>query len=92
MKLLNLILVMALFSSTIKAQTLEPKTSIYDVKINDINGKEINLESYKGKKILFDLTFRFGEPSTISNPFSKSVFSACFFFFLRCIIIGATVG
>lgn len=53
MKLFNLILVMALFSSSIKAQTLEPNKSLYDVKINDINGKEINLEDYKGKKILF---------------------------------------
>ena len=44
---------MTLFGTSIKAQTLEPKTSLYDIKINDINDTSINLKDYKGKKILF---------------------------------------
>ena len=44
---------MALFSTTMKGQTVEPKSSIYDISINDINGDPINLKEYKGKKILF---------------------------------------
>ncbi|CAM1370113.1 glutathione peroxidase [Tenacibaculum xiamenense] len=44
---------MTLFGTSIKAQTLEPKTSLYDIKISDINDKSIDLKDYKGKKILF---------------------------------------
>ncbi|SEB44260.1 glutathione peroxidase [Tenacibaculum sp. MAR_2009_124] len=44
---------MTLFGTSIKAQTLEPKTSLYDITISDINGKPIGLSEYKGKKILF---------------------------------------
>ena len=44
---------MALFGTSIKAQTLKPTTSIYDIKINDISGNSIDLNSFKGKKILF---------------------------------------
>ena len=44
---------MTLFGTSIKAQTLEPKTSLYDIKINDINNNPISLNDYKGKKILF---------------------------------------
>ncbi len=29
------------------------QTSVYDIKINDIDGKPIKLEDYKGKKIMF---------------------------------------
>lgn len=53
MKLLKLIVIMSIFSTSIKAQTLEPKTPIYDIEINDISGKKINLEEFRGKKILF---------------------------------------
>lgn len=53
MKVLNILLLMTLFSSAVKAQVLEPKSSIYDVKINDINGKPIDLAQFKGKKMLF---------------------------------------
>lgn len=35
------------------AQTKEPKTPIYDIKIDDVTGKDLNLEQYKGKKVLF---------------------------------------
>ena len=44
---------MTLFGTGLKAQTLEPKTSLYDVKINDLNNTPIDLSNYKGKKILF---------------------------------------
>ena len=50
---LKLFIIMSIFSSSVKAQTLEPKTSVYDIKINDINNKPIDLGIYKGKKILF---------------------------------------
>jgi len=44
---------MALFNTSIQAQTVEPNTSIYDIEINDINGDPIDLNTFKGKKILF---------------------------------------
>jgi glutathione peroxidase len=53
MNFLKLIMIMALFSTSMKGQTVEPKSSIYDISINDINGDPINLKEYKGKKILF---------------------------------------
>jgi len=46
-KLLKLILTILLTINMVKAQ------SIYDVKINDISGNPINLNDYKGKKMLF---------------------------------------
>lgn len=33
--------------------TKEPKTSIYDIKIDDISGNKINLTDFNGKKIMF---------------------------------------
>ena len=53
MNLIKIVIIMALFSSSMKGQTLEPKASIYEVNINNINGEPINLKEYKGKKILF---------------------------------------
>lgn len=50
---LKLFIIMSIFSSSVKAQTLEPKTSVYDISINDINNQPIDLAKYKGKKILF---------------------------------------
>ena len=34
MNLIKIVIIMALFSSSMKAQTLEPKASIYEVNIN----------------------------------------------------------
>ena len=53
MRFFKLFMIMTLFSTTIQAQTLEPKPTIYETSINDINGNPINLTDYKGKKILF---------------------------------------
>ncbi len=53
MNFFKLLFIMTLFNSTIKAQTLEPKSSIYNIEINNISGEPINLKDYKGKKILF---------------------------------------
>lgn len=44
---------MALFSFLGNAQTVAPNESLYDIKIEGIDGKELNLNQYKGKKILF---------------------------------------
>lgn len=35
------------------SKTAEPMENIYDIKINSIDGKRINLNDFKGKKILF---------------------------------------
>ena len=51
MTLFKLFIIMTLFNTAIQAQTLEPKSSIYDISIDDINGKPINLADYKGKKV-----------------------------------------
>lgn len=40
---------LSIFSTTKK----EPTKPIYDIKINSLTGKEINLSSFKGKNILF---------------------------------------
>jgi len=53
MKILKLITIMALFNFSTQAQNSTPTESIYDITINDINGKEISLKNYKGKKLLF---------------------------------------
>jgi len=45
-----------LTTSTTNAQTsktVEPMENIYDIKINSLDGKEIKLADFKGKKILF---------------------------------------
>jgi len=52
MKLLTLSLIMfSLFSKSPK--NTEPMESIYDIKINALNGDKINLSDYKDKYILF---------------------------------------
>lgn len=43
---------MALFNLTTNAQ-VSPKESIYNIKIEDVNGKQLDLNQFKGKKILF---------------------------------------
>ena len=50
-----LVLLRSMFTPKIISQdeSVMPKTSIYDYKAKLINGKEISLEKYKGKKILF---------------------------------------
>lgn len=53
MNLIKTILIMSLFNFNLKAQTVTPNTSLYDIKINDIKGQTIDLSTFKGKKILF---------------------------------------
>ena len=53
MKTLKITLLMALFSFLGNAQTVAPNESLYDIKIEGIDGKQLNLNQYKGKKILF---------------------------------------
>lgn len=53
MKILKITLIMALFNFFGNAQTLAPKESLYDIKIEGIDGKLLDLKQYKGKKILF---------------------------------------
>ena len=60
---------------TIVITNLNATNSYYTNGLNDL----LYVRIKEGNLLLFDLTFRFGEPSTISNPFSKSVFSVCFF-------------
>lgn len=50
----TILLFAIMFSIFSKAQTLkDPSASIYDVKINTLDGKPLDLNSFKGKKILF---------------------------------------
>ena len=44
---------MELFSFLRNAQTVTPNESLYDIKIKGIDEKLLNLNEYKGKKILF---------------------------------------
>lgn len=53
MKTLKITLLMALFSFLGNAQTVAPNTSLYNIKIKGIDGKVLDLNQYKGKKILF---------------------------------------
>lgn len=53
MRTLKITLLMALFNFFGNAQTVTPKESLYDIKIEDINGKLLDLNQYKGMKILF---------------------------------------
>ena len=53
MKTLKITLIMALFNFFGNAQTTAPKESLYDIKIDQIDGKLLDLSQYKGKKILF---------------------------------------
>ena len=38
---------------SLNSQTMKTNSILYSIKINSINGSEINLKDYKGKKILF---------------------------------------
>ena len=53
MKILKITILMTLFSFLAKAQTKEPKESLYEIRIEGIEGTELNLKQYQGKKILF---------------------------------------
>lgn len=53
MRTLKITLLMALFSFLGNAQTVTPKESLYDIKIEGIDGKDLDLNQYKGKKVLF---------------------------------------
>lgn len=54
MNTVKIFLIMALFSFSGKAQTVAPKESLYDIKIEGIDGKNLDLNQFKGKKILFE--------------------------------------
>lgn len=54
MKLLKFILICSIMSWTTSIKTQEnKKMSIYNIKINDLDGNPINLEKFKGKYLLF---------------------------------------
>ena len=53
MKFIKLVLIIVFFNHSINGQVEKEKSSIYDIKLVGIDGKDINLEQYKGKKILF---------------------------------------
>ena len=54
MKLLKFILICSIMSWTTTIKTQEnKKMSIYNIKINDLDGNPINLEKFKGKYLLF---------------------------------------
>lgn len=46
------IIVLSLFFLAIRFVSLTAQTSFYDLKVNDINGKEFDFSSLKGKKVL----------------------------------------
>lgn len=48
---LKILIMCSLFSCT--ASFTDAQESIYEIQINSINGKKINLSDYKGKKMLF---------------------------------------
>jgi glutathione peroxidase len=49
--LIALVALTVVFSSTQKAQAMAP-TSLYDITVKDIHGKDVSLSSYKGKALL----------------------------------------
>ena len=54
MKLLKFILICSIMSWSTSIKTKEnKKMSVYDIKINDLDGNPINLEKFKGKYLLF---------------------------------------
>ena len=54
MKLLKFILICSIMSWTTTIKTQEnKKMSVYNIKINDLDGNPINLEKFKGKYLLF---------------------------------------
>ena len=44
---------MALFNFSGNAQVVSPNESLYDLEIKDINGEKLDLQQFKGKKLLF---------------------------------------
>ncbi len=53
MRTLKITIIMALFTFLGNAQVVNPNKSIYDIKIEGIDGGTIDLNQYRGKKILF---------------------------------------
>ncbi len=53
MKILKVLLVMGLFKMTVPNDSNGAKQSIYDLKIDGIDGVALDLNQFKGKKILF---------------------------------------
>jgi len=53
MRTLKTLLLMTLFGFFGNAQTVLPNESLYNIEIKGINGEVLELEQYKGKKILF---------------------------------------
>jgi glutathione peroxidase len=53
MKQIISVICIFLITNQINSQTMDSNATLYSVKINSISGSEINLEDYKGKKILF---------------------------------------
>jgi len=53
MRTLTIILIMMFLSFFTNAQEVILKQSLYDIKIEGIQGKPLDLKQYKGKKILF---------------------------------------
>lgn len=52
--IISLMIILTIFgSSSAEAQKKKPNSSIYDIKIKDINGDNLDLNKFKGKKILF---------------------------------------
>ncbi len=50
---LSILVIMALFSFLSNSETVSPNQSLYDIEIKGIDGKKLDLNQYKGKKILF---------------------------------------
>ena len=50
---MNLLMALVLFNQTVNGQDVNDKLSIYDIELVGVDGKEVNLKQYKGKKILF---------------------------------------
>lgn len=53
MYLIKIFVIMALFNFNGNLQVVTPLESLYNIKIKDINGDELDLAEFKGKKILF---------------------------------------
>lgn len=52
-KLLIIISLLSTFGCKTGVPQINPETSVYDIKINDITGRELDLKQFKGRKILF---------------------------------------
>lgn len=53
MRIHILMLFILLLTQSLNSQTMDSNSKLYSIKIHSISGSEINLEDYKGKKILF---------------------------------------